>query len=126
MEQKQQKTDEQMLEESAKRFVEDFKHLMNNELAMARQDFNFYTKVNNVASQKIDKIGEIIKSNERSVEVIQQSYEELREYKRYVDELESTLDEIELTITQLDEQTKMIEASFRAVERRLAQQALKK
>ena len=70
---KQQKSDQQMLDESVQRFVEDFSELVNNELSMARQDFNFYTKVNHVASQKIDKIGEIIKSNERSVEVIQQS-----------------------------------------------------
>ena len=50
----------------------------------------------------------------------------MKEYKKYVDEIESTLDGIELMINQLDEQTKMIEASFKAVERKLAQQALNK
>ncbi|EDR28407.1 hypothetical protein ENUP19_0046G0038 [Entamoeba nuttalli] len=122
----QQKSNDELLNESAQRVVEDISKLMNNELNMARQDFKFYTAVNNEASKKVEKISDIVASNSKSVELIEQSYNELEEYRKYVDQLETTLDGIELTVGQLDEQTKMIEASFRAIERKLAQQALKK
>ncbi|BFU22129.1 hypothetical protein EHI8A_188960 [Entamoeba histolytica HM-1:IMSS-B] len=122
----QQKSNDELLNDSAQRVVEDISKLMNNELNMARQDFKFYTAVNNEASKKVEKISDIVASNSKSVELIEQSYNELEEYRKYVDQLETTLDGIELTVGQLDEQTKMIEASFRAIERKLAQQALKK
>ena len=126
MQNSNKKSDDVLLDESAKQFVDDFSKLLNNELSLTRQDFNFYTKVNHEASKKIDKISDIISSNEQSIEVIDQSYAELEEYKKYIEEIESTLDSLELTINQLDEQTKMIESSFRSVERKLAQQAINK
>ncbi|KAL7713369.1 Biogenesis of lysosome-related organelles complex 1 subunit 2 [Entamoeba marina] len=120
------RTNEQILEDSAKKTCEDMKRLMDSELSMVREDFKLYTKANEEAIRRVDIIADNINCNAKSVELIEQSYDEMKAYRDYVDTLELSIESIEQAVHQLDEQTKMIETSFRTAERKLAMHALQK